>query len=212
MPSYGPETLNILASLGVKLALQELLCSGQFNISLQDSKRIRGWLSAFCLGHFPATQCSLADGCIHVPYSQQNCLLIPGGEASRALAVLDCGWGCSRSHRAAWLCLHQRGDEDQGFRKKKIFSHSALHLLHSSLFGLNFLGSVCMFVLYKQDSCIRGIFACSGLFFFPVQSFSPSFSKSFKGSIDVRVCLLTYCMYMTEHLYNFWTFTCSLIL
>lgn len=61
-----------------------------------------------------------------------------------------------------------------------------------------------MFVLYnKQGSCIHGIFACSGLFFFPVQSFSPSFNKSFKGSIDVRVCLLAYCMYMTEHLYNF---------
>lgn len=162
--------------------------------------------------------------------------------AVRAVATLGCGWGTdvSRSHWAARLCLrHSEGmrikaSEIAGnqqhqtlrlnlldlfrfwdlFKKKSSFFSlsQALHLLHTSFFGLNFLGSVCMFVLYKQGSCIQGIFACSGLFFFPVQNFSPSFSKSFKGSIDVRVCLLAYCMYMTEHLYNFWTFTCSLIL
>lgn len=33
--------------------------------------------------------------------------------------------------------------------------------------------------------------------------FSPSFGKSFQGSLDVRVCFLVYLMYVTEHFSNF---------
>lgn len=146
-----------------------------------------------------------------------NFLPIPKSEASSVVTVLrvyrrDTDVSGSLHSQTA-LPASVGGGEDQGLinSRQSVAPTLQLNLLERFSFGwvcLIFFKSFSHSVQFACLFCLTGTAAASAFlpiqgFFFSVQPFSPSFGKSFQGSIDVRVCLLVYFMYMTEHLYNF---------